>query len=258
MLAYSFDRFNVITEFTLPSVNDLKFSPIDFDEECNYLSDDLVHNHNSKEYISNLKIYCRKSVPFICFYKEQISSYNCTVHNISTNEISLILPNFLKSRVKKRSIIALLLRGFIGLAYEGISSYLHNRRQKALHKAFIALENKVNIQQNLIIHLQDTIILYGTYNSETWKKLINTVYKTHNTTTPNKKLFASKLSSWNTLYLSKDGIGHYSTNSLLYLRMLEEKYIQMYKKFISQLHVYAKVIGILSEGYLSISPLLPS
>ena len=45
------------------------------------------------------------------------------------NEISLILPNFPKARVEKRSITAALITGFIGLAYEGISSYLHNIKQ---------------------------------------------------------------------------------------------------------------------------------
>ena len=62
------------------------------------------------------------------------------------NEISLILPNFPKARVEKRSIIASLVTGFIGLVYEGLSSYLHNRRQKALHKAFVAMVNKMNLQ----------------------------------------------------------------------------------------------------------------
>ena len=108
-------------KFILPSVNDLKFSPNDFDERCNYLNDDLVHNHNTKEYISNIKVYCRKIVTFIHIYKEQISSYN-----ILMSEISLVLPNFPKSKVEKRSIIASLITGFIGFAYEGISSYLHS------------------------------------------------------------------------------------------------------------------------------------
>ena len=67
MLSHSFDRFYVVTKFVLPSVNDLKFSPIDFDEKCNYLNDNSVCNHNSKDYISNLKVYCKKLIPFYDF-----------------------------------------------------------------------------------------------------------------------------------------------------------------------------------------------
>ena len=77
LLAHSFDRFYVVTKFILPSVSDLKLLPLDFNEKCNYLNDDYTH-----EYIFNLKVYCKKIIPFIGFYQEQISSYNCTAHNI--------------------------------------------------------------------------------------------------------------------------------------------------------------------------------
>ena len=39
--------------------------------------------------------------------------------------------------------------------------------------------------------------------------------------------------------------------------MIREKYVQMYKEFISQLCIYKKVIGNFSKGYLAISLLLP-
>ena len=44
----------------------------------------------------------------------------------------------------------------------------------------------------------------------------------HNITTPKERLFAGKLSSLFTLYLTKDGINHYVIVSLLYLRILRE------------------------------------
>ena len=40
MLSHSFDRFYVVTEFILPTINDLKFSSVDFDSECSYLNFD--------------------------------------------------------------------------------------------------------------------------------------------------------------------------------------------------------------------------
>ena len=54
MSAYSFDRFYVVTKFILPSVNDLNFSPIDFDGKCSYLNEDLHRYQNAKQYISIL------------------------------------------------------------------------------------------------------------------------------------------------------------------------------------------------------------
>ena len=49
------------------------------------------------------------------------------------------------------------------------------------------------------------------------------------------------------------GIQHYAINSMLYLRTIKDKYIEMYNEFILQIHNYAKVIRILSKGYLPIS-----
>ena len=77
------------------------------------------------------------------------------------NKISLILPNFQKTREEKRSIIASLISGFIGLAYEGVSSFLHNRRHKALHKDVKEMENRVNLQHNKLMHIDDSMVMCG-------------------------------------------------------------------------------------------------
>ena len=42
-------------------------------------------------------------------------------------EIPLILPNLQKNRNEKRGMITSLVTGFIRLAYNGISSYLHTK-----------------------------------------------------------------------------------------------------------------------------------
>ena len=82
--------------------------------------------------------------------------------------------------------------GFIGLAYEGISSFLHNRRHKALHKVVMVLDSKTTVQCNTLTHLEDSIVMYGIYNAEILGKFINTVHCIHNFTSPNEKLFAGQ------------------------------------------------------------------
>ena len=57
----------------------------------------------------------------------------------------------------------------------------------------------------------------------------------HKITTPNLRLFSSKLSSSFTWYLTKEGLNHYAINYILYLRILREKYVRMYEEFITQL-----------------------
>ena len=41
MLSHSFDRFYVFAKFILPTIEDLRFSPIKFDSTCNYLNVDI-------------------------------------------------------------------------------------------------------------------------------------------------------------------------------------------------------------------------
>ena len=120
------------------------------------------------------------------------------------------------------------------------------------------MESKVDLQQNKIFHLKDSMIMYGIYNSDTLEQLIQTVYRMYNMTTWNEKLFAGKFHAWFQWYLSKDGVGQYAINSLLFLRMIKEKYIRMYEQFIDQLKMYARAMRILLKGYLPILLLLPS
>ena len=68
-----------------------------------------------------------------------------------TKDIGLILPTYpTEKRLKQGAILALVLGGIassvIGLAYEGISSFLHHKRCKALHKAMTVMEKKTDLQ----------------------------------------------------------------------------------------------------------------
>ena len=75
------------------------------------------------------------------------------------------MPTYLNDRRHKRDIIASVLGGIassvIGLAYEGISSFLHHKKQKALHKAVKVMERKTDKQHNKFHHLEDNMIMYG-------------------------------------------------------------------------------------------------
>ena len=72
--------------------------------------------------------------------------------------------------------------GVISLEYEGISSFLHHKRHKALHKAVKVIEKRTDMQCNRVYHLEDIMIMYGTNNSDTLMDLIETVHKMHNIT----------------------------------------------------------------------------
>ena len=77
---------------------------------------------------------------------------------------------------------------------------LHHKRHKALHKAVAVMKKRSNIQCNGIHHLEDSMIMYGVYNSDTLKDLIDTVHRMQNFMTWNKKTFTGRLHDWMELY----------------------------------------------------------
>ena len=100
--------------------------------------------------------------------------------------------------------------------------------------------------------LDNTMLMYGVYNAETLEKLIHTVHEIHNVTSSHEKLFAGEHEHllFRILYTDALGMQQYATNSLLFLRIIQDKYISLYRELITQLHTYVSAIRILAKGYL--------
>ena len=100
--------------------------------------------------------------------------------------------------------------------------------------------------------LDDLMLMYGIYNAETLEKLIKTVHRIHNTTSSHERLFAGEHSpsTFMTLYAHSLGLQHYSTNSLLYLRIIHDNYVALYRELVTQLYTYLSTIRVLAKGYL--------
>ena len=82
------------------------------------------------------------------------------------------------------------------------------------------MNKKNDVQHNRIHHLEDTMIMYGVYNSDTLTNLIDTIHRMQNFTTWNEKTFARKLYGWMELYSQDEGMHIYAINSVLYLTMI--------------------------------------
>ena len=119
---------------------------------------------------------------------------------------------------QKCGIVTTLVSGFIGLAYEGISSFLQGKCDTTLKKSVLAMDNEINIQCNKLLKLDNTMIRYGIYNVETLEKLINMVHEIHNVTSSHEKLFAGEHNPavFRLLYTNAFGVQQYAFNSLLF------------------------------------------
>ena len=143
MLSHSFGRFYIVTKFELPKTKDLKLATFGFDFECSYAN----HMTSSNTNYAKLLNYCMKIAPYTQLYQRQIQYYNRTAYDTLANYIGKILPKFPTDKRQRRGAILTSILGsdaskVIGLAYEGISSFLHHKRHKALHKAVVVMNKR--------------------------------------------------------------------------------------------------------------------
>ena len=135
MLSHSFDRFYVVTKIEIPKVLDLNLTMFQFDYNCSHVVN--IEKDTRFKIPSTIKemfdLYCKNIIPYMYLYKHQVEYYKKMVYEILERDIGMILPKFedreknLKQKRQKRQIISALISGFIGLAYEGISSFLQHK-----------------------------------------------------------------------------------------------------------------------------------
>ena len=135
MLAHSFDRFYVVTRIEIPKVSDLNLTVFQFDYNCTHVKNiEKDTRFKVPDMIRDMfNAYCRNIIPYMYLYKYQVEYYEKTVYNILEKDIGMILPKFgntennVQLKRLKRQIMSALISGFIGLAFEGISSYLQHK-----------------------------------------------------------------------------------------------------------------------------------
>ena len=115
----------------------------------------------------------------------------------------------------------------IGLAFEGISSFLHHKRHKVLQKAVNVINSKAEIDHNRVYHLEDTMIMYGKYNLDTLMDLIKTVHQMQNVTIWKEKIFVSEMNEWLKNKLAHiHNEFHYSIDTILFLTTIKENMLE--------------------------------
>ena len=154
MLSHSFDRFYVVMKIEIPKVSDLNLTMFQFDYNCSH----VVNIEKGTGFIipSTIKdmfnIYCKNIIPYMYLYKHQVEYYGKTVYDILEKDIGLIMPKFedreknINWKCKKRQIISVLISGFIGLAFEDITSFLQHKQEKTLQQAMHTMNKRVNIK----------------------------------------------------------------------------------------------------------------
>ena len=135
MLSHSFDRFYLLTKIEIPKVSDLNLTLFQFDYNCSHVVN--IEKGTRFKIPSTIKemldVYYKNIIPSMYLYKHQVEYYEKMVYEILEKDVGLILPTFedreknIRQKCQKRQIISALISGFIGLAFEGISSFLQHK-----------------------------------------------------------------------------------------------------------------------------------
>ena len=159
MLSHSLDRFYVVTRIEIPKVSDLNLTLFQFDYNCSHVVN--VEKDTNFKVPSTIKdmfnVYCKNIIQYIYLYKNQVEYCEKMVYDILEKDIELILAKFenkatnVHPKCQKRHIISALISGFIGLAFEGISSFLQHKGEKALQHAMHTMNKRVNIEWKFFI-----------------------------------------------------------------------------------------------------------
>ena len=124
----------------------------------------------------------------------------------------------------------------------------------------IAMSSEAEFQCNKLLKLDNTMLMHGIYNAEMLENLINTVKELQNVTSSHEKIFAGEHnpSLFRILYMNALGVQQHAFNSLLFLRIVQGKYISLYKELVTQLKSYIYAIRVLAKGYLPTTLITPS
>ena len=157
-------------------------------------------------------------------------------------------------------MVTTLVSVFIGLACEGVSSFLQGGCKDALWRTVLAMNGEADIQHNRLLKLGGTVLMYGMCNADTLEGLIGTVQEVHGVASSHERLFAGEHSPaiFRLLYMDALGIQQYSFNSLLFLRVVQDRCITLYRELITQLRSYVSAIRVFVKGYLPTTLITPS
>ena len=68
MLAHSFERFYVVTKCILPSIGELQFLKLHYDNTGAYLDNKNAYNTETKKLMLDFVAFCKKIEPFVIYY----------------------------------------------------------------------------------------------------------------------------------------------------------------------------------------------
>ena len=257
------DRVSVVTSVPLPHFKDINVSPLKF-HNCSMDMD--LNSAVSKEH-RRLQIavseWCAKATPYMQHLRKKEKYFVDRLHGLLENDLYSVLPQLRRgsqagrqqtgyspkgqSRRGLGTLVISAVTGLITLAVESLGSYLHNKQDKRINNAVLAMREDNTAVQNTLQQFSNDFLMYGRYNVETLEKVIQTVNSLHHRQTQLEEVFAKTQSGRVDEVI--DAIS-FNFDLHLYMKLVEEEHVNQYQLLEKASHDLLKGIETLGQGKL--------
>ena len=153
------------------------------------------------------------------------------VQNDKPNAPRSLSPDYDKELNREKrgigAIFSSVLPGLITLAVESLISWIKYKQQNRINQAVDKMRKTESEVKNILTQYQDDFLMYGKYNVESLKKVIDTLNLLHDRQTELEKLVTTKM------FTEAENIGDafdYSVEFQLFLELAQEEHVTKYKE----------------------------
>ena len=246
---HGLDRVTVVTSIPIPRYSDIKKKPLEFNCTID-LNRKEAKTYGSYQY--RVHAYCAKVLPYIKYMQNQQKSlvhglrqllihdlyaalpelnpdYEAQNDNPETHPPSLSEEENELNREKRGigAIFSSVLPGLITLAVESLTSWIKGKQQNRINQAVDKMRKTEAEVKNTLTQYQDDFLMYGKYNVESLKKVIDTVNLLHDRQTEIEKLVTTRV------FTEAKHVGDaldYSVELNLFLELAQEEHVTKYKE----------------------------
>ena len=145
------------------------------------------------------------------------------------------------------SLLVNAIPGLITLAIESVSSYIKDKQQQRINSAVEELRNDDNKIRNDLGQHRNEILMYGRYNLNSLRGVINTINALHDRQTYFER--AVKQKDFN-FRKSDMGAVNYNFDVMMYLKNAKEEHVVTYREAVKAARDFLDEIAIVTQGRL--------
>ena len=267
---HGLDRVTVVTSIPIPRYSDIKTKPLEFNCTID-LNRKEAKTYGSYQY--RVHEYCAKVLPYIKYMQNQQKSLVHGLRQLLIHDLYAALPELNPDyevqndnpgihppslseeeenelNREKRGIGAIfssVLPGLITLAVESLTSWIKGKQQNRINQAVDKMRKTEAEVKNTLTQYQDDFLMYGKYNVESLKKVIDTVNLLHDRQTEIEKLVTTRV------FTEAKHVGDaldYSVELNLFLELAQEEHVTKYKEVYKAGRELLDAIAVLSQRRL--------